>query len=153
MSVLPACGPHICNTHRGQIREWEPPETRVTDDRELPHKWEELNFSSLPVVRTLEGFWWEKCCVPYSKHPAVLSLIALKFSFCFTFKTFDHSELSLLWIYLVLLCLGRLGLILDVPSPTLIMCQVLSHFFFSIFSETHSFPSSFRTSDIQLLLL
>lgn len=55
------------------------------------------------------------CCVPYSKHPAVLSLIALKFSF--TFKTFDHLELSLLWIYLVLFCLGRLGLILYVPGP------------------------------------
>lgn len=43
-------------------------------------------------------------------------------------------------------------------APTLIMCEVLSHLFvclfvLSIFSEIHSFPSSFRTNDTRLPLL
>lgn len=143
MSALPACGPHVCNTHRGQIREWEPPGTRVTDDCELPHKWQELNPSPLQVVRTLEGFWWENCCVPYSKHPVVLSLIALKFSFSFTFKTFDHSELSSLWIYLVLFCLGRLGLILYVPGPYPHNVWGSQSFFFEYLFRDTFFPFFF----------
>lgn len=34
---------HMCNTHEGQIKEWEAPTTGVTDDCELSHKRRELN--------------------------------------------------------------------------------------------------------------
>lgn len=113
---------YMWNTLRGQIREWEPHGTGVTDNCELPHKWWELNPSPLQeqqVVTLSEpspqpGLWFLmrnlslELLRPTRQTPWGVVVHCFKVLFFFCFQKFDHTEFSLLWICLVLFGLGWL---------------------------------------------